>query len=117
MSTDVKGLSVAPIVPDFTVAGFEAHAISVAEAHAKLKELRALKLSVCVGASYDPATNKICFSVPIYGDVCVTSPIHIPLGGDLKACAETCGHFLPTGLKVTIYLNGTPIFNTVVGHC
>lgn len=110
--------SVPILVPDFTVTGFDAKPKQMEAAHAQLKGVLALKLSVCVGASYDPSTNKICFSVPIYGDICVTSPIPIPVGGQLKACAETCGSFIPTGLKVTIYLNGSAIFSgTVIGSC
>lgn len=105
-------------MPDFTVAGFEGGGTGVAEAHARVADLRALKLKVCVGANYNPQTNKICFSVPIYGNLCVTSPFPIPIGGDLKACAETCGAIIPTGLKVTVYLNNNPIFSgTVVGKC
>jgi hypothetical protein len=80
--------------------------------------VQALQLQVCVGASYNPSTNQICFSVPIYGDLCIASPFPIPVGGALKACASTCGSIFPTGLKVTIYLNGNPIWSgTVVGSC
>lgn len=107
-----------PHVPDFSVAGFDSTSNRLAAAHAQLKDVRALKLSVCVGASYNPGTNQICFSVPIYGDLCITSPVQIPVGGDLKACAETCGSIIPTGLKATVYLNGTAIWSgTLVGFC
>jgi len=108
------------LVPDFSARGFTqgTTTTSMEAAHAQLKDLRAMQLSVCVGASYNPSTNKICFTIPIYGDLCVTSPVPIPVGGDLKACAETCGSFIPTGLKVTIYLNGNPIFSgTIIGFC
>jgi hypothetical protein len=106
------------LVPDYTLTGFDISPNRLVESHARLKDLLALRLSVCVGASYNPATNQICFSVPIYEDLCVTSPVPIPVGASLKACAETCGGLIPSGLKVTIYLNGNPIFNgTVVGHC
>lgn len=107
-----------PLVPDFTVKGFDGESSSLAAAHAQLKDVKALKLSVCVSASYNPSTNKICFNIPIYGDFCITSPVSIPIGGELKACAETCGSLIPTGLKVTVYLNGTAIWSgTVVGSC
>lgn len=107
-----------PLVPDFTVTGFDGASTRLASAHSQLKDVKALKLSVCVGASYNPSTNQICFNIPIYGDICITSPVAIPVGGELKACAETCGSFIPTGLKVTVYLNGTAIFSgTVVGSC
>jgi hypothetical protein len=105
-------------VPDFTVTGFSHDGNRLTDAHAKLKDLKAMKLSVCVGASYNPSTNQICFSIPIYGDFCVNSPVHIPVGGELKVCAETCGSFIPTGVKATVYLNGAVVFTTtIVGSC
>jgi hypothetical protein len=89
-----------------------------AEAQKHLEGVQALKLSACVGASYDSNTNSICFQIPIYGNFCIPSPVHIPVGADLKACAETCGSFIPTGLKVTLSLNGNPIVTKVVwGSC
>jgi hypothetical protein len=118
MCDDKKEMGAAAAVPDFTVMGFDRNAAGVAEAHARLKDVRALKLSVCVGARYDPGANKICFSIPIYGDLCVNSPLHLPVGADLKACAETCGSIIPTGLKATVYFNGNAIWSgTVVGSC
>ncbi|HEX5785886.1 MAG TPA: hypothetical protein VFY35_14240 [Burkholderiaceae bacterium] len=114
-------------VPDFATHGFAepapaAAAMASPDVHAavaaQLANVQALKLSVCVGASYNPSTNRICFQIPIYGNFCVTSPVHIPVGGQLKVCAQTCGSFIPTGLKATIYLNGNPIFNvTLFGIC
>ncbi|MEQ9917174.1 hypothetical protein ABRQ01_10920 [Pectobacterium aroidearum] len=107
-------------VPDFTSVGFEAKSTSQSQAPIDLQAqgVQALKLSVCVAASYNSATNQICFTIPIYGDFCVTSPVAIPIGAQIKACAETCGSFIPTGLKVTIYLNGSVIFSTVLfGSC
>ncbi|MEY2340996.1 hypothetical protein AB4090_02665 [Acidithiobacillus sp. IBUN Pt1247-S3] len=106
------------VVPDFTVSGFDGPSSQLTAAHAQLKDLKALKMSVCVGASYNPSTNKICFSVPIYGDICITSPISIPVGAELKVCASTCGAFIPTGLKATVYLNGSAIYTgTIIGSC
>lgn len=113
-------------VPHFSKVGFGgtgaaggggAGADRLAAAHSSV-DLRALNLQACVGAGYDPATNKICFTVPFYGRFCVDSPIHIPIGGDVQACVETCGSFIPTGLKATIYLNGDPILSvTLFGFC
>ena len=108
-------------VPDFTATGFaqtaSANAASI-NPLAAYPDVQALKLSACVSASYNSSTNQICFSIPIYGQFCIPSPIHIPVGGQLKACAETCGSFIPTGLKVTIYFNGNAIWSgTVWGSC
>jgi hypothetical protein len=118
MCTEGKGYGAHAMVPDFTATGFANNSNRMAAAHATLKDLQAMRLSVCVGASYNPSTNQICFSIPIYGDFCVTSPVQIPVGGSLKACAETCGSFIPTGVKVTIYLNGSAVYSgTLVGSC
>lgn len=112
-------------VPNFAAVGFAegAQHASALQSQAgggavHLEGVEALKLSVCVGASYNPATNKICFTIPIYGNYCVNSPFHIPVGGQLKVCAQTCGSFIPTGLKATVYLNGKVIANvTLFGIC
>jgi hypothetical protein len=110
-------------VPDFETVGFGgaggAQANALTEAHAALGDVRALALSVCVGASYDSGTNKICFTIPIYGPLCVTSPIRLPGNPSLKACAQTCG-IIPHGVKASIYLNNNPTpfwSGTVVGFC
>ncbi|MGY5728535.1 hypothetical protein [Vibrio chemaguriensis] len=79
-------------------------------------DVKALGLKACVGASFE--NGKVCFQIPIYGKFCVTVPIPIPGDADLKACAETCGSFIPTGLKVSIYLNGSVVWSgTVWGSC
>ena len=106
-------------VPDYTATGFGGSTSNrLTEAHAQLPDMKALALQACVGATYNPTSNQICFSIPIYGDLCVTSPVSIPVGGALKACAQTCGAIIPTGLKVTIYLNNSPVYSgTVVGSC
>jgi hypothetical protein len=118
MCDENKQAGTGALVPDFSVQGFAEGGQSVAAAHAKVQNLRALKLNVCVGASYNPSTNQICFSIPIYGNACITSPISIPVGGELKACASTCGSFIPTGVQATIYLNGNSIWSgTIFGSC
>lgn len=100
-------------VPDFTATGFRA----ASSAPVALDGVHALDLSFCVAASTEPG-NQICFTVPVFGKYCVTSPVPIPPGAQLKACGQTCGSIIPTGLKVTIYLNGSVIFTTVVwGSC
>lgn len=101
-------------VPDYSAVGFGVTASSAP----KLEGVLALRMSVCVGASYNQATNKICFTIPVYGDYCLNSPISIPVSGQLKVCAETCGRFIPTGLKATVYLNGDVLFTTTLfGFC
>ncbi|BFO55351.1 hypothetical protein [Acidovorax sacchari] len=109
-------------VPNYGVTGFAAAPQNVAPAapSVNLEGVHALKLSVCVGGSYNQSTNQICFTIPIYGNLCFTSPIHIPVSAQIKVCAETCGSFIPTGLRATVYLNGSsqPSFTvTVFGIC
>ena len=113
MSCSCQGGVSAQHVPDFTVSGVHgAHA-----ANPQLAGVQALGLSFCVAASTE-ANNQICFTVPVYGKFCITSPVSIPPGAELRACGETCGSFIPTGLKATIYLNGNAIFTTVIwGSC
>lgn len=112
-------------VPDFTAAGFTGAAAPDAQAEvtrfgaqADLGGVQALALSVCVGASYNPQTHQVCFNIPIYGNFCVKLPISIPVGGSIKVCAQTCGSFIPTGLKATIYVNGSAVKTIILfGFC
>ena len=108
-------------VPDFSEAGFtassevSANAETFSAALATLQGVDALAISGCVAASV--SGNQICFSIPIFGRFCFPSPVRIPIGGQLKACFQTCGTIIPTGVKVTIYLNGRAIFTRVIGRC
>ncbi|AVS77768.1 hypothetical protein C8246_04240 [Paracidovorax avenae] len=109
-------------VPNFALTGFAAAPQSAAPAapSVNMEGVHALKLSVCVGGSYNQSTNQICFTIPIYGNLCFTSPIHIPVSAQIKVCAQTCGSFIPTGLRASVYLNGSsqPAFSvTVFGAC
>ncbi|MBV9110748.1 MAG: hypothetical protein JO306_15155 [Gemmatimonadetes bacterium] len=108
-------------MPDFETVGFDdTQADALTQAHAALGDVTALSLKACVTASYDPATRKICFKIPIYGQACVKSPVAIPVGGTLKACVQTCGRFVPTGVQASVYLNDNPhpIYSgTVHGRC
>jgi hypothetical protein len=117
MSNCTCNQSNAAPVPDYSSHGFNAGDAPGATVRLSADVL-ALKLSACVQASYDPSTNQICFQVPIYGNYCISSPIPIPVGGQLKACVETCGSIIPSGLKVTIYVNGSAVFTrTLWGSC
>jgi hypothetical protein len=105
-------------VTDFTTFGFEGEITSLsAEALEQLEGVEALAIKGCVTASYNPTTNQICFKIPVFGSFCFPSPVKIPVGGALKACFETCGRIIPTGVKVTVYLDNKPIFTKVIGKC
>lgn len=118
MSGEETGPIGSASVPNYSVVGFGDKSSQIAAAHANISDLKALRLSACVGASYISDSNKICFKIPLYGDFCVTSPVPIPIDAEIKACAETCGQFIPTGLKATIYLNGNSIWSgNLAGSC
>jgi hypothetical protein len=107
-------------VPDFTTVGFDSPQAAglTALEHADLQGVQALLVKFCVSATYNSSTNQICFTVPVFGNKCIKSPVPIPIGGALKVCGETCGGIIPRGLKVTVYLNGTSIYSgTIVGSC
>lgn len=110
-------------VPNFAEEGFDAPEAEAAGVESSIQDIssvldasvEALKLSVCVGASYK--NGKVCFNVPIYGDFCIPVP-RIPVNASLRVCAQTCGSFLPTGLKISIYVNGRRVLSrTIVGRC
>jgi hypothetical protein len=65
-----------------------------------LQGVEALAISGCVTASV--SGNQICFTIPIFGRFCFTSSVRIPIGAQFKACFQTCGTIIPTGVKVTI---------------
>jgi hypothetical protein len=102
-------------VPDFSEAGFTASSEVSANAEtfnaalATLQDVEALAISGCVTASV--SGNQICFRF------CFPSPVRLPVNPQLKACFSTCGRIIPTGAKVTIYLNGRAIFTRVIGRC
>lgn len=112
-------------VEDFTVTGVKGVSNSGAGVNVEAvagtgtplgSDVQALGLKACVSASYE--NGKVCFSIPIYGKFCVPVPVKIPVGAELKACAETCGSFIPKGLKVSLFMNGTRIWSGVVwGSC
>lgn len=119
------------VIPDYTKVGFEtqpANANLTSENNITVEGLKsqlnsagvqALNLQACVSASYDPTTNKICFSFPIIGQICFPSPISIPVGATLKVCGDLCTSWgIPTGLKITLYLNDNSVWSGVVwGSC
>ena len=108
-------------VPDFSEAGFtassevSANAETFSAALATLQDVEALAISGCVAASV--SGNQICFTIPIFGRFCFPSPVPIPARAQVKACFQTCGRIIPSGVKVTIYLNGRAIFTRVIGRC
>ena len=106
-------------VPNFVESGFSKKAGNNTQPQRLVlpENILALELSVCVSASYDAETNKICFDIPIVGKECITSPVHIPVGAEIKACVTTCDHIVPTGVRATVYLNGSSIWSGTFGWC
>lgn len=108
-------------VPDFTTVGFTTGSEVVANAEtlnaalATLQDVEALAIKGCVTGSV--SGQQICFTLPILGRFCFTSPVPIPARAQVKVCFQSCGAILPTGAKVTVYVNGRAIFTKVIGRC
>jgi hypothetical protein len=101
-------------VPNFAAVGFETKSTP---AQLALPGVQALAISACVSATYNPSTGEICIHFPVIGNICFKIPIPLP-PGELKVCASTCGPFIPTGLKASVYVNNIVIFTGVIwGHC
>lgn len=112
--SQAANVAAAAHVTDFSAAGFTD---DDAVAMPSFDGIQAALIKFCAAASVD-SSGKVCFKAPVFGPICVKLPIPIPVNADIKACGETCGSFIPTGLKVTIYLNGSPVFTkVVVGSC
>jgi hypothetical protein len=117
-------------VPDFTKHGFAGKSVamkgsqtgtahSVESLHKSLAEqgILALDISACVSASLN--NGQICFNFPVVGNICFPVPVHLPVDASLKVCGEVCVKLIvPTGVKVTLYVNDNPVWNgTVWGSC
>ncbi len=108
-------------VPDFTAVGFtassevSANAETLNAALATLQDVEALAIKGCVAGRV--SGRQICCTVPIFGQICFPWPAPIPIGARVIVCFQTCGTTTPTGLKVTIYVNGRAIFTKVIGRC
>jgi hypothetical protein len=101
-------------VPNFAAVGFGPNTAST---QLTLAGVHALAISACVSGSYNPGTHQICIDFPVLGRICFTTPIPLP-PGELKVCGSTCGMFIPTGLKATVYVNNTVAWSGVIwGHC
>lgn len=114
---------ISEVIPNFAAVGFEQEE-SLQSTSQDLtsylgQDVLALDLKVCVSAALKD--GKICFTLPIYGDFCITPPIKIPASGKISVCAQTCSKlFVPTGVKASIYINDdrNPAFSlTLMGLC
>lgn len=118
-------------VTDFTKHGFASKSattkvsqISTAKSvelfHQSLADqgITALDISACASASL--SNGQICFNFPVVGNICFPVPIPLPpVGASLKVCGEVCTKWvLPTGVKVTLYVNDNAVWTgTVWGSC
>lgn len=119
------------VVPDYTKVGFNGegsnqlqssnvkstNTIESVQSQLKSSNVEALSLSACVGASY--RNGDVCFDFPVFGNVCVGVPISIPANASLRVCGDVCTTWgIPTGLKITLYVNNQALWSgTVVGVC
>lgn len=107
-------------VPDFTVTGFAAQGGGASEFQALLPNALALAIKFCVKGSYNQQTHQLCVDIPVIGTKCITIPLSIPISASIKVCGETCGSFIPHGVKVSVYIdsNPNPIWSGVIwGTC
>ena len=108
----------AAVVPNFTAVGFGVQAVEPMESKPLLVNLanhETAQISGCITASYNPTTNQICLELPVFGNKCIESPVHIPINANLQACYQTCSFLL--GVKVTIRLGGNEIWSGTFGRC
>lgn len=63
--------------------------------------------------------HKVCIKLPLkLGKHCFILPASIPDGSVGKACLTICTHFgVPTGVKVTIYIDQVIVVSQSFGKC
>lgn len=104
-------------VPDFSTLGFSAPQLQNTQLNNQIgSDVLALNLSGCVKVIIQG--HQFCFELPILGRYCVDIPGGIPLpSGEIKACFQTCGRFIPTGAKITFYAQDVQLFTYTIGSC
>ena len=69
----------------------------------------------CVGAS-TRSGNRICASLPLIGTVCIKSPIPVPSGASVKACAKAITTWgIPRKVCVNFEVQGRTVASKCVG--
>ena len=113
-----KNGAAAQHVPNYALHGFKGQRAK-APNQFEMEGVLALNYSACVSASLQ--NNQVCFTLPYYGQYCITVPGGIPITGQVSVCAETCDKWgIPTGLRASVYLNNgsDPVFTvTLFGYC
>jgi len=110
----------AAVVPNFTAVGFGVQAKESKEIVSHLVDLshhETVFIQGCLGASYNADSHQICVSLPIVGNVCVPSPVNLPIGVQIQACYQTCTTWgIPTGVQVSFRVNGAVILSQNFGR-
>jgi hypothetical protein len=108
-------------VPDFTSAEFSPSSQTSVQVNtlntalSTLQDVEALSFSGCVTGK--PSGKDICFTVPILGRYCIPSPAPIPANARVVVCFQSCGSSIPTGFRLTIYINAKAVSTIVIGRC
>ena len=63
--------------------------------------------------------GQVCLSLPLgLGNVCLPIPIPLPDGTGAQACLSICTpYWVPTGVKVTVSVNGNVVVQQTFGAC
>lgn len=71
----------------------------------------------CIGVTVE--NNKVCLNLPLgFGKHCLPLPVSIPNGTAAQACLDICTKFgIPTGIKVSIIVAGSTVYQETFGLC
>lgn len=71
----------------------------------------------CIGLTV--SNHKVCVELPLhFGKHCIPVPARFPDGTPAQACLDICHHWrVPTGVKVTINIDGVQVASATFGDC
>lgn len=63
--------------------------------------------------------GQVCLSLPLgLGNICLPIPIPVPDGTGAQACLSICTpYFVPTGVRVSVSVNGNVVAQGTYGAC
>ena len=77
------------------------------------------ELSISAGCiSVVIENGHICLDLPVVGQKCIPIPLPFPDSTVAKACLSICTRFfIPTGVRITVEVEGEKILEKVFGSC
>ena len=73
-------------------------------------------LAQCISITVQ--NGQACLNVPVFGNVCIPVPPNISNGATGQACLHVCSTFgFPTGVRVSVYVNGGLVSEQSFGKC